>query len=100
MLLSTFDLTSSTLCLHYGLHITCFVFEMAFAGHAISFSSTPIILTVKLSSKNYLFWYASVEFWFRGQGYRDHLEKGGSDIPIENKSQWQKLDFQLSCPMF
>ena len=37
-------------------------------------SGSPTITSEKLiGSKNYLFWSASVELWFMGQSYEDHL---------------------------
>jgi len=60
-----------------------------------SLSTTPIITSAKLNWKNYSSWSASVELWFLGQGYHDHLEKEVSTISEEEKPKWQKLDFQL-----
>ncbi|XP_052734980.1 uncharacterized protein LOC128197376 [Vigna angularis] len=60
-----------------------------------SLSATPTITSAKLSWKNYLSWSSSVELWFLGQGHHDHLEQDVSTVPEEEKSQWQKLDFQL-----
>ncbi|RVW54161.1 Retrovirus-related Pol polyprotein from transposon RE1 [Vitis vinifera] len=40
-------------------------------------SGSPLITSEKLvGSENYLSWSASVELWFMGQGYEDHLAKG------------------------
>ena len=58
-------------------------------------SGNPTITTEKLNGKNYLSWSASVELWFLGQGYHDHLEKEASAISSEERSKWEKLDFQL-----
>ncbi|XP_052725745.1 uncharacterized protein LOC128194342 [Vigna angularis] len=60
-----------------------------------SLSATPIITSAKLNWKNYLSWSSAVELWFLGQGHHDHLEQDISMVPDEEKSQWQKLDFQL-----
>ena len=73
---------------------------MASAGPVFSFSGTPTITTAKLNWKNYLSWFASVELWFLGQGYHDHLEKGVGTVPNDKKSEWEKLDFQLSAVLW
>ena len=51
-------------------------------------SGSPMIITEKLvSSENYLSWYASVELWFMGQGYEDHLVTQEADIPEVDRVQ-------------
>ncbi|RVW88769.1 Retrovirus-related Pol polyprotein from transposon RE1 [Vitis vinifera] len=45
-------------------------------------SGSPMITSEKLvGSENYLSWSASVELWFMGQGYEDHLITQEADIP-------------------
>ncbi|RVW19881.1 Retrovirus-related Pol polyprotein from transposon RE1 [Vitis vinifera] len=45
-------------------------------------SGSPMITSEKLvGSENYLSWSASVELWFMGQGYEDHLVTQEADIP-------------------
>ncbi|RVW71987.1 putative protein phosphatase 2C 55 [Vitis vinifera] len=45
-------------------------------------SGSPMITSEKLfGSENYLSWSASVELWFMGQGYQDHLVTQEADIP-------------------
>ncbi|KAL6323893.1 hypothetical protein AAG906_005890 [Vitis piasezkii] len=45
-------------------------------------SGSPMITSEKLvGSENYLSWFASVELWFMGQGYEDHLVTEAVDIP-------------------
>ncbi|RDX74478.1 hypothetical protein CR513_45772, partial [Mucuna pruriens] len=61
----------------------------------ISFSGTPTITAEKLNWKNYRAWSDSVELWFLGQGFHDHLEKQEAEIPEENRAPWLKLDCQL-----
>jgi len=68
---------------------------MASSGLVFSFSGTPTIATAKLNWKNYLSWSASVELWFLGQGYHDHLEKNINAVPNDKKPEWEKLDYQL-----
>ena len=59
-------------------------------------SGSPIITSEKLiSSENYLSWSASVELWFMGQGYEDHLLISEDAIPNIDKVQWKKIDVQL-----
>ncbi|KAL6311415.1 hypothetical protein AAG906_035489 [Vitis piasezkii] len=49
-------------------------------------SGSPMITSEKLvGSENYLSWSTSVELWFMGQGYEDHL------VTV----QWRKIDAQL-----
>jgi len=60
-----------------------------------SFSGTTSIILEKLNGKNYLSWSASVELWFLGQGFHDHLEEDGSSVPQDQIQQWKKTDFQL-----
>ncbi|RVW84207.1 hypothetical protein CK203_045300 [Vitis vinifera] len=48
-----------------------------------------------VGSENYLSWSASVEFWFMGQGYEDHLVTQEADIPEVDRVQWRKIDAQL-----
>jgi len=42
---------------------------------------TPSVTTKKLNGKYYLSWSASLELWFLGQGFHDHLEEDGSLLP-------------------
>ncbi|RVX07541.1 hypothetical protein CK203_025103 [Vitis vinifera] len=45
-------------------------------------SGSPMITSEKLvGSENYLSWSASVELWFMGQGYEDHLVTQEANIP-------------------
>ncbi|RDX67190.1 hypothetical protein CR513_53964, partial [Mucuna pruriens] len=56
-------------------------------GSIISFSGTPTISTKKLNNwKNYKAWSDSIELWFLGQGFHDHLEKQEAEILGENRS--------------
>ncbi|RDX71432.1 hypothetical protein CR513_49223, partial [Mucuna pruriens] len=64
-------------------------------GSIISFSGTPTIIGEKLNWKNYRAWLDSVELWFLGQGFNDHLEKQKAEISEENRAPWLKLDYQL-----
>ena len=48
-----------------------------------------------VGSENYLSWFASVELWFMGQGYEDHLVTQEADIPEVDRVQWRKIDAQL-----
>ena len=57
---------------------------------------SPTITSEKLiSSENYLSWSASVELWFMGQGYEDHLITPEDVIPSVDKVHWKKIDAQL-----
>ncbi|RVW72360.1 Retrovirus-related Pol polyprotein from transposon TNT 1-94 [Vitis vinifera] len=59
-------------------------------------SESPMITSEKLvGSENYLSWSASVELWFMGQGYEDHLVTQEADIPEVDRVQWRKIDAQL-----
>ncbi|RVW40927.1 Retrovirus-related Pol polyprotein from transposon TNT 1-94 [Vitis vinifera] len=59
-------------------------------------SGSPLITSEKLvGSENYLSWSASVELWFMGQGYEDHLVTQEADIPEVDRVQWRKTDAQL-----
>ena len=59
-------------------------------------SGSPTITSEKLiGSENYLSWSASVELWFMGQGYEDHLITPEDVIPNVDKVQWKKIDVQL-----
>ena len=59
-------------------------------------SGSPTITSEKLvGSENYLSWSASVELWFMGQGYEDHLIIPEDDIPGVDKVHWKKIDAQL-----
>ncbi|RVW50800.1 Retrovirus-related Pol polyprotein from transposon TNT 1-94 [Vitis vinifera] len=56
-------------------------------------SGSPLITSEKLiGSENYLSWSASVELWFMGQGYEDHLVTQEADIPEVDRVQWRKID--------
>ena len=44
-----------------------------------------------VGSENYLSWSASVELWFMGQGYEDHLVTQEADIPEVDRVQWRKI---------
>ncbi|RVW26667.1 Transposon Ty3-I Gag-Pol polyprotein [Vitis vinifera] len=57
---------------------------------------SPMITSEKLvGSENYRSWSASVELWFMGQGYEDHLVTQEADIPEVDRVQWRKIDAQL-----
>ena len=59
-------------------------------------SGSPTITSEKLNgSENYLSWSASMELWFMGQGYEDHLITPEDAIPNVDKVQWKKIDAQL-----
>ena len=59
-------------------------------------SGSPTITSEKLiGSKNYLSWSSSVELWFMGQGYEDHLITPKDAITNVDKVQWKKIDAQL-----
>ncbi|KAJ9693402.1 hypothetical protein PVL29_012254 [Vitis rotundifolia] len=59
-------------------------------------SGSPMITSKKLvGSENYLSWSASMELWFMGQGYKDHLVTQEADIPEVDRVQWRKIDAQL-----
>ena len=59
-------------------------------------SGSPTITSEKLiGSENYLSWSASVELWFIGQGYEDHLITPEDVIPSVDKVHWKKIDAQL-----
>jgi len=73
---------------------------MTSIGSAPFFSTTPTITSARLNSRNYSSWSTSVELWFLGQGYHDHLETELNSIPDANKSQWQKIDFQLCAVLW
>ena len=64
-------------------------------GPAFSISGTPTITSEKLNGKNYLAWSTSVELWFLGQGYHEHLEQSSKKISEDKCEQWKKLDYQL-----
>ncbi|RVW60800.1 Retrovirus-related Pol polyprotein from transposon TNT 1-94 [Vitis vinifera] len=49
-----------------------------------------------VGSENYLSWSASVELWFMGQGYEDHLITQEADIPEVDRVQWRKIDAHLT----
>ncbi|RVX11314.1 Retrovirus-related Pol polyprotein from transposon RE2 [Vitis vinifera] len=53
-----------------------------------------------VGSENYLSWSASVELWFMGQGYEDHLVTQEADIPEVDRVQWRKIDAQLSQRLY
>ena len=59
-------------------------------------SRSPTITLEKLiSSENYLSCSASVELWFMGQDYEDHLITLEDVIPNVDKVQWKKIDAHL-----
>ncbi|KAJ9693466.1 hypothetical protein PVL29_012301 [Vitis rotundifolia] len=59
-------------------------------------SGSPTITSEKLiGSENYLSWSTSMELWFMGQGYEDHLVTPEDAIPDVDKVQWKKIDAQL-----
>jgi len=64
-------------------------------GTISSFFGTPSITFEKLNGKKYLSWYASVEFWFFGQGFHDHLEEDGVQFHSDQIQLWKKTVFQL-----
>nr|CAN63843.1 hypothetical protein VITISV_036670 [Vitis vinifera] len=57
---------------------------------SVIFGSPTITSEKLIGSENSLSWSASVELWFMGQGYEDHLV-----TPDVDKVQWKKIDAQL-----
>ena len=37
-------------------------------------------------------WSTSIELWFMGQGYEEHLIKRRTDITEKEQSQWKQID--------
>ncbi|RVW96841.1 hypothetical protein CK203_026078 [Vitis vinifera] len=66
-----------------------------FFGGATPQSEAVLGLSSIQILKNYLSWSASVELWFMGQGYEDHLVTQEADIPEVDRVQWRKIDAQL-----
>jgi len=64
-------------------------------GFGSFFLATPTITSENLNWNNYSCWSASIQLWFRGQGHLDHLETKLNSIHDADRSQWQKIDFQL-----
>src|SRR5215470_762842 len=62
---------------------------------SFAFSETPTLTSEKLNGKNFLDWSAAVDIWFLGQGLSDHLTRKAVDIPIEDREEWQRADYQL-----
>ena len=59
-------------------------------------SGSPTITSENLIvSENYLSWSASMELWFMGQGYEDHLITPKDAIPNVDMVQLKKIDAQL-----
>ncbi|RVW12366.1 Retrovirus-related Pol polyprotein from transposon RE1 [Vitis vinifera] len=54
-----------------------------------------ITLEKLVGSENYLSWSISVELWFMGQGYEDHLVTQEVNIPEVDRVQWRKIDAHL-----
>nr|CAN66416.1 hypothetical protein VITISV_044133 [Vitis vinifera] len=56
-------------------------------------SGSPTITSEKLiGSENYLYWLASMELWFMGQGYEDHLVTPKDVIPDVDKCIMAQTD--------
>ncbi|RVW88592.1 hypothetical protein CK203_033008 [Vitis vinifera] len=69
---------------------------MCALGRPLLHLQSPTITLEKLiGSENYLSWSASVELWFMGQGYEDHLVTPEDAIPDVDKVQWKKINAQL-----
>uniref|UniRef100_F6HBQ9 Retrotransposon Copia-like N-terminal domain-containing protein n=1 Tax=Vitis vinifera TaxID=29760 RepID=F6HBQ9_VITVI len=62
---------------------------------SVNFGSPTITSKKLIGSENYLSWSASVELWFVGQGYEDHLVTPEDAIPNVDKMQWKKINAQL-----
>ena len=52
---------------------------------SVIFGSPTITSEKLIGSENYLSWSASVELWFMGQGYKEHLITPEDDIPGVDK---------------
>ena len=64
-------------------------------------SGSPTITSEKLIGReNYLSWSASVELWFMGLGYEDHLITPEDAIPSVDKVHWKKIDAQLCSALW
>ncbi|RVW98223.1 Retrovirus-related Pol polyprotein from transposon RE2 [Vitis vinifera] len=63
------------------LHLRGLVLLLFLSGTSRPFSPLIAPLTAVVSLENYLSWSASVELWFMGQGYEDHLVTQEADIP-------------------
>ncbi|RVW39418.1 hypothetical protein CK203_099514 [Vitis vinifera] len=81
-----------------SLHVPWEVF-IYLSGGTTSRSEAVSLFSVvprrNLKPENYLSWSASVELWFMGQGYEDHLVTQEADIPEVDRVQWRKIDAQL-----
>ncbi|RVW95634.1 Retrovirus-related Pol polyprotein from transposon RE2 [Vitis vinifera] len=62
---------------------------------ALHVSSEVFFYPSSSATENYLSWSASMELWFMGQGYKDHLVTQEANIPKVDKVQWRKIDAQL-----
>lgn len=74
------------------------LFSMATKGTSFSLvlSETPIITLDKLvGSTNYLSWVDSMQLWFIGNGYEDHLTTTNDKISKDKCSQWRQIDALL-----
>ncbi|RVW53841.1 Retrovirus-related Pol polyprotein from transposon TNT 1-94 [Vitis vinifera] len=58
-------------------------------------SGSPMITQRNWLAVKIISWSASVELWFMGQGYEDHLVTQEADIPEVDRVQWRKIDAQL-----
>ena len=56
---------------------------------------TPMVNLDKLRSENYQSWVDSVNLWFIGNGYEDHLTTADTSIPEDKRTQWKKTDALL-----
>nr|CAN82597.1 hypothetical protein VITISV_020213 [Vitis vinifera] len=66
-----------------------------------SVTSRSLMITSEnlVSSENYLSWSASVELWFMGQGYEDHLVTQEADIPEVDRIASLKEEFLTVMPL-
>ncbi|KAG5596469.1 hypothetical protein H5410_037701 [Solanum commersonii] len=52
-------------------------------------------ISIKDGSGDFTSWAASVELWFIGQGFEDHLLKNSSNIGPTDRPAWVEIDAQL-----
>ena len=57
---------------------------------SVIFGSPTITSKKLIGSENYLSWSASVELWFMGQGYEDHLITPDDAIPSVDKGAMEE----------
>ena len=72
-----------------------FITKKGQAFNSFVYGTPMITLEILTGNENYLSWANSVELWFFGNGYEDHLTTVETSILEDKRPQWRNTDVLL-----